>query len=263
MESKEIIKVFKEGIANKQIPRFLYKYTSVENLQSMLEGSTLKFSGIEEFNDLRECFAVIEGNSSDEDWVRYLIEVSPSHLLLEIPKIAQRCVWDYSFGRNVVEKAIQSTNASLGILCLTSQYDNDTMWAHYADMNQGVCLEFDMLEDLPTFCFPKKVVYDDNICHVDYIKDYVVNKGKTVTDAIYHKTSKWSYEDEYRVVKINGQGIKRFNIRALSSICFGAKTSEDDINAIKKLCASKRYNHISFYKMTLNPQTGALTRNPL
>lgn len=248
--------LMKIGLMSGQFPRILYKYTTTYVLKLMLENQTIKFSRISEFNDKKECFAILDFNCTSEEWRAYIEGLNPGMPRALVRKIAGDLHRKPQLGKRWITKAISDTNENLGILCLTDSNQNELMWAHYADCHRGVCLEFDLCIDMTTFCFPKKVEYSDDTKRYNYIRSWVERKGMDATEAIFHKSAKWSYEKEYRVVRIDEAGIVPFNINALRTICFGIDTPEEIINEIVKLCREKGYKHICFQRNTLNEETG-------
>lgn len=240
------------GLRNNQFPNPLYKYTSVANLRLTLEKRTLKFSRITEFNDKRECFAAIDCNCSRADWANYIAGLNPTMPIPRIAGIVNDLMNHPERGRQWITQAIKDTNQNLGILCLSKENNIDLMWAHYADTHHGVCLEFDISQDLDAFCFPKEVIYDDNIRRYNYIKSWNRSKGMDAVEVIFHKSAAWSYEKECRVVRIDSAGIVPFNIRALRTIIFGTDTPAEEIADIRALCSSLGYTHIKFCQRILN-----------
>ncbi len=240
------------GLQHGQFLNPLYKYTTVANLRLMLENGTIKFSRITDFNDKRECFATLDFNCTRSDWANYIIGLNPELPIQQLAAMVNSVVSNPDLGRQWITAAIKDTNRNLGILCLTDRNDNDLMWAHYADSHRGVCIEFDISRDLDTFCFPKAVTYDDNVRRFNYIRSWNLRKGADATEAIFHKSADWAYEQEYRVVRIDGAGIVPFDITALRNICFGIDTPTDEIAEIRALCRRKNYTHISFSQMTLD-----------
>ncbi len=255
--------IFKYGLDSGQFPRTLYKYTSVENLLLTLNNHTLKFSQITEFNDDKECFAILDFNCTANDWTKYLLSHVPDMPLEKLAGMVARIMRDPKLASETITEAIKTANINLGILCLTTSPDNPDMWSYYTS-NRGVCIEFDLSADLTTFCFPKKVVYDDNLHKFNYIKSWNTEQGRSATDAIFHKESRWSHEDEYRIVKINGAGLKKFNIDAIRSITFGTMTPEKEIAEVKNLVTSTRaLSHIKLYRRILDKKTGNYNTIPV
>jgi hypothetical protein len=126
------------------------------------------------------------------------------------------------------------------------------MWSHYAHFHQGVCLEFDILQD-PDFFFPTlPVEYVNSMPEYNHSKD----SKKLIEKIIQPKANFWEYEKEVRIIKTsdiikknkNNQAFK-FKPKALTKVIFGCKTSDDTINKYKELCKSNGLNHVTFSQM--------------
>ncbi len=259
----KLVPFLKLGIEQGQIPHILYKYTTIDTLKLILEHQTIRFSSIKEFNDIRECFAVMDFNCSKKEWFQYIIGINPNMPPKTALTIATNLFLHPEKGKKWLTTAINSTNENLGILCLSTTENNNLMWAHYADSHSGVCLEFDISKDLETFCFPKAIQYDDKIREYNYVKSWIQRKDITAIEAIFHKSSEWSYENEWRIVRIDGVGNAKFKMESLSSICFGNCTPTDKIKEIRDYCSTKGYNHIVFKKLTINNNNGELVIIPI
>lgn len=95
-------------------------------------------------------------------------------------------------------------NARYRVYCLCPDVENLLMWAHYADAHRGVCLEFDLSNDV--LCgalrceyrqeFPVMKVYEDS------------EEANLLTLLV--KGDTWAYEREYRLIgqerSVAGQG---------------------------------------------------------
>jgi len=65
-----LVYIIREG----GLPRYLYKYTTVENCLRMLRDGTVFFADYHSFNDPFECKAVIDKNISFEEWKQFFIK---------------------------------------------------------------------------------------------------------------------------------------------------------------------------------------------
>ena len=87
------------------------------------------------------------------------------------------------------------------------------LWAHYADNNRGVCIEYDLsasndfyLDDLcPPICYVEHADYTDEI---NQLQNDNMNKLKILEEPFLKKSSDWSYEQEWRVL------INKFSLKA-------------------------------------------------
>lgn len=85
---------------------------------------------------------------------------------------------------------------------------NPTMWAHYGNKRQGVCIEFDYsklhlpygsvascINYVPTL--PYSYELPDNLHSIREIKQFVNDNNK---DLFFTKTNEWSIENEFRII---------------------------------------------------------------
>lgn len=140
---------------------------------------------------------------------------------------------------------------SLLISCLTNDNQNLTMWSHYAQRNEGVCLKYDVRR-IKQDIF--KVKYFENVDKLYEFYESAKNELKEKFDAVFAtimaimKLSTWKYENEYRYISLErinqidtekqwtGKKINNVN---LINICFGPKTNSTQIELIKKLVEGK------------------------
>lgn len=113
------------------------------------------------------------------------------------------------------------------ILSLAQEYDNAQLWAHYANLYEGVCL-----------CFSTEVSFS-GIKAVDYCKyceelyaddENAVSKG--VERSFLKKNIGWNYENEWRIVKKSENNYLEFGENELRGIIFGHKISNEIIEFI-------------------------------
>lgn len=76
-----------------------------------------------------------------------------------------------------------------GLLCFAKNWNSPVLWSHYADNHRGICLGFDISDDLPT-----QVSYVNSRFNWPSAVD-----ESFVKQLLFTKFSHWSYEDEYRV----------------------------------------------------------------
>ena len=142
-------------------------------------------------------------------------------------------------GKACLKEATEHALDSIGYYCLTSKPDNLLMWAHYADSHRGVCLKFDILEDLETFLVPIPVEYSSE--YVDYDA-----MNSNFADLIRRKSKEWEYEQEYRIIKTNFHGLKKVNRAAIKEIIFGCRISEKDKESIIREASKNGFKKIIY-----------------
>jgi hypothetical protein len=158
--------------------------------------------------------------------------------------------------RNFTE---QSLYRDARIFCLTTEYDNDVMWAHYAENNTGCVLGLKHIPELDTpFTQAKRVKYTDEPVLGSGL-DYLLHgdtddlRSKTIEALCYTKSLKWSYENEWRTItwhKMVGSNFSDFNFykNELESITLGARMDEKNKTEIIKLI-EQQYKNTKIFEM--------------
>ena len=93
----------------------------------------------------------------------------------------------------IVRKAMKKTKSQLskssGLICFSKNWRNPVQWAHYGDSHKGICLGFDVPDEL--------------LNKVDYVDDRIDYQGGfSVEDMFKLLTTKfkhWSFEEEHRI----------------------------------------------------------------
>lgn len=122
------------------------------------------------------------------------------------------------------------------VCCFSQENSSTLMWAHYADSNKGICIEYDF-NKLPITNLLRKsvfpVVYTQKpIDTTDLMSDagkqvYQYSFDAGILCSAINKASIWQYEQEWRIVWVLGnaaQKDQRFTINSPimpSRICFG------------------------------------------
>lgn len=128
-----------------------------------------------------------------------------------------------------------------------------TMWAHYADKHEGVCLEFEFnIEDDDN---NRSIEYVDKIPNYPMISEMQENLTQQVNNYIqdlkklvfFKKLKDWQIENEYRMIYKSDNSRETFlNISGtLTKVYLGFKASENGLNSPKvKILESilKEYN---------------------
>jgi len=135
--------------------------------------------------------------------------------------------------KNALEKSIDK---SLGIFSLTGNLSEE-MWGKYSDYHRGFCIEYDakILGDELNYKFEKtgikififNVIYSDEIFVINPCRDTLDQKALM----FLVKTSKWSYENEWRIVHFEGSNKKEpLNKNCVKNVYFG---KDADLEKIK------------------------------
>jgi len=129
--------------------------------------------------------------------------------------------------------AFEKKISKMGVVCFSKSCDNILMWSHYSDGHKGMCLEFELDS--------KQTLSDKAIYQVNYSLEYpeinLENNIWSIDGAakiLYTKSKEWEYEQELRLIRESGNELIDYPIK-LSSIIFGLKTPENEIDMIKKI----------------------------
>jgi hypothetical protein len=148
------------------------------------------------------------------------------------------------------------------ILCMTETYDNEAMWANYAQGHTGCVLGFRHLDDLHTpLLAARKVRYSDEVPIAGSGRDFLLYGDssefrKAALNAIcYTKKAAWAYESEWRAMTWRPteagkqSGDYKFYDDELESVTLGPRTDPEDARSIGLLL--DRYRRCSLQKLAI------------
>lgn len=145
----------------------LYHYLETRWALDDIRRGRLKLSTIDHMNDPYEGFSVC----SDHDVTQAALE---------------RTQWEF------VNKYVA--------LCFSLSPKNILMWSHYGDKHKGICLGFDVLDELTR---PVEYIHDVQIVGnmiVERREDFSIDEGIKIADRLCGaKYDGWCYEQELRV----------------------------------------------------------------
>ena len=97
--------------------------------------------------------------------------------------------------RHVLESFKDQINASKGLICFSSSWDNPVLWGHYADRHRGVALGFEVADELLL-----EVTYSNTKFYlpVDTLTNQIKCDEKTLNTFLSTKFVDWKYEKEWR-----------------------------------------------------------------
>ncbi len=201
-------------------PEYFYKYKHIDKdhldySRCIFTDNELYFSTADDFNDPFDCSyrLVINGSEADPEYEQ--MKVGPE--------------W--------------------GICCLSAVRDHILMWAHYANGHRGFCLQFlNNIND--PFCAKRRpddpdpaaqshsdispfpITYSINYPVVDRSFDY----EQLVRNGLLTKATPWKYEKEWRLLDLNGRGVRKFPSQFLTGVIFGCEMSEDHKEKVREWC---------------------------
>ncbi len=225
---------------------FLYHYEGFnpEHLAATLQKNVIHCSDPRNLNDPWDCKPVFDPHALDDPTVlEREIAWGQGHPAKHLWAAKMRS--DPEFRVSFMMSASPPIEAMLArrrIYCLTPKPDSTLMWSHYAENHRGVCLEFNVANDL----FRRA-------CEVIYRKDYprwapcdIHEKPGRVMELILTKLSDWLYEEEYRLVSIEAPApdflcpygdFFRLPDGALGSVIIGCQADHHAIAEVVRKCA--------------------------
>jgi hypothetical protein len=102
--------------------------------------------------------------------------------------------------------AIETRLAQFGVICLTPQWDNRLMWAHYANNGQGFCIEYDIDwgKQQPDFRYVPVLYASETPAFC--ITEAMFTPHQFLQRVMATKHSDWAYEQEIRLVCLTDKG---------------------------------------------------------
>ena len=153
------------------------------------------------------------------------------------------------------------------IYCVTSDPENNLMWAHYSSNHTGFCIEWNngVLPVAPVKY--KKTIAKFEL--LDMIKsEYSIDKtghiGEQIYDALMVKLEDWGYEKEYRMIlsresnhliskQFEDFAMVEFQPEWINSIIWGCRTPKETRDYIKsKMPSFVRYKRVQVNTSSLS-----------
>lgn len=148
-------------------------------------------------------------------------------------------------------------NQTIGLLCFSRKWSNPVLWSHYADKHRGLCLGFDIPDQLA-----KNVTYVRQRLKADIEHD---NPSDDTNSPGYKlvttKYSHWKYENEVRLIfqleHVQREGSNYFvpygDVLSLQEIVVGLRSKITDENLMSSL--SHEDQKVSIIRTRLAPRS--------
>ena len=207
--NKLYLNMMQKNNVNLEDPQVLYKYRDWDNPKhrDVLKYCTLFLASPRDFEDEKDC-------NVPEKYPTRRMEL---YRLFMVKSKEEHPTWHKEAHRNFASYwCIHSTlahphelkqlkkelnekfNNRLGILSMTTNYNNNEMWKKYANENKGFCVGFDTNILFQYVGGGGHVYYEDMLPVIDFVKDDYVEQYLKNT---FFKEQKWAFEQEYRLHK--------------------------------------------------------------
>lgn len=155
-----------------------------------------------------------------------------------------------------------STKEKAGIYSLSKSFNDELLWAHYANNHKGFCIEYDfeILTDKNSFYnfYPFDVEYSSNPPEID-ISDISSKHQNILKKIAGTKSDKWSYEQEKRILT-DKYGEHEYNYAAVKAIYFGLRMPEKQQTKIMETLAGRG---IEYFQIRLITNSYIFTREKI
>ncbi|MBR9855545.1 MAG: DUF2971 domain-containing protein [Algicola sp.] len=143
---------------------------------------------------------------------------------------------DKEYTKRFMENSVSEYYQHEGILSLTENWNNDSMWNKYANNGQGFCIGYDTRIMFKFLGGGGPVTYEDEIPII--MPEPFMKFEEAMRNRVYYKLKKWEFEEEYRTKKfwphpasISDRQIK-LPREAFNRIIFGDNISSKDKDEI-------------------------------
>ena len=207
----------------------LYHYTSFDNAMAIIATGKLRFSQLCNLNDINEAYR-------------------PEYI--GIDKTASISDFDKGFStldKGVITKAIQKFQQ----ISLSMDSDDNygfaisPMWGHYAQKGTGICIVFDknkLIRKLNPDDYGivqyKKERDGSIIIPLENTEDCTGYINSHKREIFFTKTSDWSYEQEFRIVKMSKRKTNRYLDIKDAIIAVIINTNREGENILSAKCSS-------------------------
>ncbi|MCK4661296.1 MAG: DUF2971 domain-containing protein [Bacteroidales bacterium] len=186
---------------------------------------------------------------------------------------SQTKIFSKIFGAAKSKKSLDQLNVAIdkfiarkkdiGIYSLSKTYDDELLWAHYANNHEGFCIEYDfkilMNKNKFSDFYSFDVDYSKRPPQID-INDILSDENNNLLKKIAGtKSKRWSYEKEIRVIA-DKFGVHDYDYSAVKAIYFGYRIPENSQDKIMKRLAGR---DLRYYQILLDEKTYKFTKEQI
>lgn len=265
-------------------PPVFYKFYPIEPwLPNLLSGNSMLFSERNSFNDpfdSRPAFRISKNKDSARKFMNNGFpkkSLPPAKRLIKINQFIEMKKVPTSTGNGPIDALLDS----IGILCLTPNWDNQLLWAHYGAHHNGICIGFK--SDIDFFRTAQQVSYQEKLPIIVRPDD---DPNSVLEKALLTKSKCWEYEEEWRILKnttsqferdttfyqdkelqrlaidCSGPGIYKFKNDAIHSITIGIRTHPNQVKLV--IDAVKKFNPaVPIYRAIQSQTEYKITRHEI
>lgn len=143
-------------------------------------------------------------------------------------------------GEIVQNKRKQEDNTS-------EEFQNELMWAHYADYHRGICIKYHFPNSLTSLYSEPgtSVKYFRDVQYKDDLSVLTEKDSITIEDAFFAKSKAWKYENELRLILCNPNSSGLYDSidipNCIEAIYFGVNCANKDIKVIREIMKNREF----------------------
>ncbi|WP_430419843.1 DUF2971 domain-containing protein [Phenylobacterium sp.] len=111
-------------------------------------------------------------------------------LAIALPDSASRKAW---------RESLHEMNAKFGLLCFSRNWSNPVQWSHYADRHKGICLGFDIPDDVTMEVIYRRRPHDSALLDRLLVAGHMNEAQEILLKIMRTKFDHWRYEQEVRI----------------------------------------------------------------
>ena len=172
--------------------------------------------------------------------------MSPTELIIALGKIPEAS--DNKVETRLLEFFNNKFISTARVVCVSTTFDNDALWANYADSFKGCVIGFRHIPELSTpFLAAREVIYSEHQPVVGSGTDFLLYgdtdqlRRSTIDAVCFTKKHHWAYQQEWRAMTWRDEegeakfGDYKFYPEELESVTLGLSATADTESAVANL----------------------------
>jgi Protein of unknown function (DUF2971) len=156
----------------------------------------------------------------------------------------------------------KDVNKMTRVSCFAGRNDSILMWSHYAAKHTGICLEYNFIDTKNARFLIQPIYYCDEFLQIPTFNE--LTSTSQIMSAL-HKSSDWSYEQEWRYTGIpNKEGItpQTLAVPKPTAIYLGTWFEKNSPDLRERLIRISEKKEIPLVQMTQDPSAYKIVRKP-
>lgn len=203
----EVIQVV-DSLDAVQLPPVLYKYRTFSNpyhQRIILEGSVF-FASPLSFDDKKDCHPneifpsrdIVESRIRERTLIEYP-EISEKDRIQLVSRLADEApILNIELRKQLSVQLFEDYCKCHGVLSVTENPYNESMWEEYGDKHKGFCVGFNSKKLAAISSGGGRVEYCDKLPDIFV---WIDDLKTEITKRVFYKERIWEYEQEYRLLK--------------------------------------------------------------